>query len=70
MGMCKRTVNVLIEFDIELQISGYYDKEYNSFEIENIELISGDILDLIVHFSNEGDNAFVELEKLVLKKIV
>ena len=68
--MCKRTVNVLIEFDIELQISGYYDKEYNSFEIENIELISGDILDLIVHFSNEGDNAFVELEKLVLKKIV
>ena len=67
--MCKRTVNVLIEFDIELQISGYYDKEFNSFEIENVELISGDVLDLIVHFSNEGDNAFVELEKLVLEKI-
>jgi hypothetical protein len=69
MGMCKRTVNVLIEFDIELQISGYYDEEFNSFEIENVELISGDVLDLIVHFSNEGDNAFVELENLVLEKI-
>ena len=67
--MCKRTVNVLIEFDIELQISGYYDEEFNSFEIENVELISGDVLDLIVHFSNEGDNAFVELENLVLEKI-
>ena len=67
--MCKRTVNVLIEFDIELQISGYYDEKFNSFEIENVELISGDILDLIVHFSNEGDNAFVELENLVLEKI-
>tara|TARA_R110000868_G_scaffold45813_5_gene151768 strand:- start:1984 stop:2196 length:213 start_codon:yes stop_codon:yes gene_type:complete len=70
MGVCKRTVNIFLEFDIELQISGYYDKEFNSFEIENIELIYGDILDLIVHFSSEGENAFIDLEKLVLEKII
>lgn len=70
MGVCKRTVNIFLEFDIELQISGYYDKEFNSFEIENIELIYGDILDLIVHFSSKGENAFIDLEKLVLEKII
>ena len=69
MGVCKRTVNITIEFDIELQVSGYYDKELNSFEVENVELLLGDILDLIVYFSNEGEDAFIKLEKLVLEKI-
>jgi hypothetical protein len=70
MGVCKRTVIIPVEFDIILQVSGYYDQELVSFEIEDIDLVEGNILDLIVYFSNNDEDMFLKLEKLVLNKIL